>query len=288
MNIYPRLKAEDNIDKESECLYQYVYGANDIFNPHCHDFYEIFITISGTVTHMINGVIQKLPEGSLVFIRPDDIHGYIYDSPQSSKTSYINLTFTKETVELLFNYLSDTFPSKELLFCDMPPTVTITTFEKEQLLNQISELNIVNWQDKNALKIRMRVILADIFVRFFYDIPNTTKNYTPSWLTKLMSEMEQPINFIAGMEQMISLSGKSREHLARTIKKHLGITTAEYINELRINYAVNLLIHTNTQILEICFASGFQSVSYFYKVFKNKYTVSPHEFRKQYNMSSSN
>ena len=77
MNNYPRLTAESCVDAEAECLYRYVYGTDDIFYPHCHDFYEIFITVSGTVTHFINGITQKLPEGSLVFIRPDDVHAYI-------------------------------------------------------------------------------------------------------------------------------------------------------------------------------------------------------------------
>lgn len=283
MREFPRLAAKDCVDIEAQCLYRYVYGSTDRFNPHCHDFYEIFITVTGTVTHFINGIRQKLPEGSLVFIRPDDTHAYIYDSPKSNQTAYINLTFTNETANLLFEFLSDSFPSKELLFCDMPPVITLNAFEKNRLLKQIEELNIINWQDKNLLKIRMRSILADIFVRYFSVISEKTKDAKPLWLAKLLSDMENPENFTLGTEKMISLSSKSREHLSRCLKQHLGITPSEYINELRINYASNLLLHTNTPILEICFMCGFQSLSYFYKVFKRKYGQSPGEFRMQSN-----
>lgn len=280
MEQYKRLSARMNVDMEAECLYQHVYGANDIYNPHCHEFYEIFITVSGTVTHFINGITQKLPEGSLVFIRPDDNHGYVYDNPQSSETSYINLTFTYETANALFTYLSDSFPSQKLLSCDMPPTIILNTLEKKHLLSQIEELNIVKWQDKNALKLRMRAILADIFVRFFYNIPNLTEYASPLWLTRLLNDMNYPENFSLGIERMVSLSQKSREHLSRSLKKYYGITPTEYINDLRINYASNLLLNTNTPILQICFSCGFDSVSYFYKVFKAKYHMSPSEFKK--------
>lgn len=279
MEQYDRLPVSLNVDSQAQCLYRYVYGANDIYRPHNHEFYEIFITISGTVTHFINGITQKLPEGSLVFIRPEDIHGYVYDTPLSSETAYINLTFTYETAELLFAYLSDSFPSKDLLSCDMPPTVLLNRLEKERLLAQISELNIVNWQDKDALKLRMRAILADIFVRFFYNMPNSKEQSAPMWLSQLLSEMEHPDNFSVGIDWMISLSCRTREHLSRSMKKYYGITLTEYINDLRINYASNLLLNTNTPILEICFACGFQSVSNFYKVFQEKYEVSPREFR---------
>ena len=99
---------------EAQCLYRFVQGVNDSFSPHRHEFYEIFITVSGTVRHRINGHTIPLPEGSLVFIRPDDDHGYLYDGKKSDETAYINLTFTTETALQLFEYLSDGFPSKRL------------------------------------------------------------------------------------------------------------------------------------------------------------------------------
>ncbi len=282
MQEYPCLTAATQIDPGAECRYRYVYGTNDDFYPHTHDYYEIFITLSGTVTHLVNGEIQKLPEGTLVFIRPHDRHGYLYENFESRSTAYINLTFTVETAELLFQYLSDGFPSQKLLSCDLPPKVTLNSFEKDRLFARISELNLVNWQDKNALKLRMRTLLADIFVRFFYDLPSKSDRELPRWLSELMVEMERTENFILGMERMVTLSGKSREHLARSMRKHCNMTPAQYLNELRINYAANLLLHTNTPILEICFLCGFQSESYFYTVFKRKYKFSPHAFRTHY------
>ena len=282
MENYPRLTAKDNIDTEAECLYRYVRGENDIFYPHSHDFYEIFITISGTITHFINGTTQKLPQGSLVFIRPDDVHAYVYDTPDSTKTAYINFAFSRETITLLFCYLSDSFPSKELLSCDMPPTNSLSNLEKEHLVKKINELNIINWNDKSSLKLKSRAILADIFVRFFSNLPNNSQQAIPLWLSQLLSDMELHENFTIGLEQMILLSTKSREHIARSMKKYCNITISEYINDLRLNHASNLLLNTNTPILEICFESGFQSTSYFYKVFKKKYKISPTEFRKLY------
>ena len=277
-----RLTAENCVDTEAECFYQYVYGSNDAYNPHCHDFYEIFFTVSGTVTHMVNGITYKLPEGCLVFIRPDDFHAYIYDTPESTNSVYINLTFTRNTAKLLFEYLADDKFKENLLSCDMPPAVTLDGIEKKRLLSKISELNIVNWKDKNELKLRMRAILAEIFVRFFYNIENKHNETLPVWLSKLISDMEKPVNFTQGTEKMIELSQKSREHIARSLKKYLGMTSAEYINELRLNYASNLLLRTNTPIVDICYSCGFQSVSYFYDVFKKKYGFSPNKFRKQY------
>ena len=267
---------------ESECLYRFVYGATDIFAPHCHDYYEIFITLSGTVTHWINGKTCNLPEGSLVFIRPDDVHGYTYDVPKSTETSYVNFTFNRETAEQLFQYLSESFPSKELLSCDMPPTVIVSSTEKKRLLAQLSELNAVNWQDKHLLKVKARVFLADVFTRYFHHAKIDSRDNIPLWLQLLLRNMEQPEHFVAGTERMIALSEKSREHLSRSLKKYLGLTPSEYVNDLRINYASNLLLNTNTSVIDICYSCGFQNLSHFYRIFKEKYNLSPGDFRKQY------
>ena len=156
-----RLSAEKNVDMESECLFRYVRGVSDRFSLHAHDYYEIFLTVEGTVIHHVNGRIQRLPEGSLVFIRPDDNHGYVYEDPKSAETAYINLTFTRQTAEQLFQYLSDGFPSKQLLSCDMPPCVLLSHADTQWLVSRISALNCADWQDKQALKMRVRMVLME-------------------------------------------------------------------------------------------------------------------------------
>ena len=278
-----RLPTLSNVDLEAECLYMYRYGEGDTnIVYHCHCYYEIFLTVSGSITHYINGVTESLPEGSLVFIRPDDAHSHIYDSPESRNISYINLTFTSETAESLFSYLSDVFPSRNLLSCDMPPKVFLNNIDKNRLVKQIGALNAVNWKDKGALKLHMRALLADIFVKYFYSTPEDAETNLPLWFSRLLSDMDRHENFMQGLDKMIEISGKSREHIARSFKKYLGISSTEYINELRINYASNLILRTNMPMLDICFDCGFQSVSYFYKVFKKKYNMSPSDFRKKY------
>ena len=132
----------------------------------------------------------------------------------------------------------------------------------------------------------MKVILANIFVRFFSNLPKNSQETLPMWLSQLLSDMELPENFTQGFERMLFLSKKSREHLSRSLKKYCKITASEYINDLRLNYASNLLLNTNKPIFEICFACGFQSVSYFYKRFKNKYASSPSEFSSHYKINN--
>lgn len=281
MKDYPRFTADRNVDPEAGCYYLYVYSSQDKSYAHCHDFYEIFIVASGDIIHWVNGSTQKLSEGSLVFIRPDDVHYYVYDNPQEN-TEYINLAFSKEVAQQLFAYLSYNFPSKDLLNCDMPPTVILNSIEKKHLLSQIGELNVINWHDKKALNLRVKVLLADVFTRHFYNIEKNNDDTIPPWLSHLTHIMEQPKNFIAGIDKMTEVSNRSREHISRCLKKYLNLTPSQYINDLRINYASNLLISTDKTVIDICYDCGFQNLGYFYTIFKNKYNCSPKSFREQY------
>lgn len=289
MPEYTRLSAARNVDTKAECFYhiaRYTKSSDESINVHCHEYYEIFLTVDGTTTHFINGITQKLTEGSLVFIRPDDVHGFTNDSKDGDTSSHINLTFTVNTAKLLFEYLSDSFPAKALLEAKMPPTVYLTEYEKSRLVEQIKELNLNRWSDKNALKIRMRAILADIFTRYFSSESQNHEDDTPVWLLRLMSEMEYLEIFKIGLERMTCLSGKSREHLSRSLKKYCGVTLSEYVNGLRVNYASNLLINTNIPIIDICFDTGFGSLSYFYRVFTDIQGVTPKEFREKHKKES--
>ena len=282
MPHYPTYSSETHIDKGAHCHYRYVYGSEDIFYPHKHDYYEIFVTVTGIVTHWCGGVEQKLPEGSLVFVRPDDTHGYLYNDAQSRKTEYINLAFSKEVAESLFAYLAPDFPVEPLLSAQLPPTVVLNATSKMRLLAQLSELSTLHWNNKQSLKLRMKTILADIFVQNFYDMPIQKTSDMPFWFTQLLREVTLPEHFIAGAQRMVELSSKSREHLSRVMRKHLNMSLTQYINSLRINYAANLLLNSNMPIIDICYASGFQNLGYFYRTFKAQYGLSPAQFVTQH------
>ena len=98
--------------------------------------------------------------------------------------------------------------------------------------------------------------------------------------------MKKPENFIAGIDKMAELSGKTPEHLSRTLKKYYNITPSQLVNNLRLNYAVNLLTNTNLKIIDTCFESGFVNLSTFYNMFKEEHGVTPNEFRKNYILPS--
>ena len=54
----------------------------------------------------------------------------------------------------------------------------------------------------------------------------------------------------------------------------------EYIVNLRLDYATALLTQTNKSILDIALETGYSSVSFFIKIFRKKYGVTPMRYKK--------
>ena len=101
-------------------------------------------------------------------------------------------------------------------------------------------------------------------------------------MNQLLSAMNDPPNFVSGLDSMLRLSNISQEHLTREFRRHLGITPTEYINFKRISYASELLLQRKYEILDICYMSGFNNLTYFYKIFRKQYNCTPKEFIKMH------
>ncbi len=278
MAEYPTLSMKNRQAVTVNFYYRYIYGKADKFYPHRHDFFELFLTVTEGVRHKVNGVEQNLPSGALVFIRPNDLHGFMYEDEVSKKSEYINLLFTEDIARSLFDYLGDDFPTEKLLNSKMPPMVILNNTEKKKLISRLQMLNTVGVNVEQDLRLQIKSILASVFIQYFNKTSQISKDEVPLWFTVLLNAMNKPENFTVGISRMIELSEKSREHLSRVTKKYIGVSLTQYINNLRINYTANLILNSNMPIIDICYAGGFQNVGYFYKVFKQEFGMPPAQF----------
>ena len=81
---------------------------------------------------------------------------------------------------------------------------------------------------------------------------------------------------LSRLSEIISVD---KAHLCRVFKALTKSTLSEYINFVRILHAEQLLLNTDKLLLEICEETGFSSVSYFAKVFKEKNGITPKKYR---------
>ena len=83
------------------------------------------------------------------------------------------------------------------------------------------------------------------------------------------------------LEKMAGMTNLSPIHFHKCFKASVGKTLRDYVEEQRIKKAVNLLVATELSLVDIAFACGFSSQSYFSYVFKRRMQVTPREYAQQ-------
>lgn len=83
------------------------------------------------------------------------------------------------------------------------------------------------------------------------------------------------------VEMLASAVGVSRVHLHRKMKELTGQTPHDFISNIRLRQAGNLLKNNHNSIQEVMFACGFSNSTTFSTIFKNFYGMSPREYMRQ-------
>lgn len=83
------------------------------------------------------------------------------------------------------------------------------------------------------------------------------------------------------LERLSKIAGFSKGHFCRLFKQITGMSAIDYINNLRINKAFDLLKSSDLNITEIAVSCGFNDSNYFSRIFKKHKKISPMQMKKQ-------
>ncbi|MBE7038725.1 MAG: helix-turn-helix transcriptional regulator [Ruminococcaceae bacterium] len=99
-------------------------------------------------------------------------------------------------------------------------------------------------------------------------------------LEKAMNYIKNNITSNLSLENVSSHAGFSPIHFHNMFKASTGQTLREYVEDIRIKKAVNMLVTTDYTLTKIAYECGFSSQSYFSYAFKRKMKTAPREYAK--------
>ena len=234
--------------------------------PHLHEAIEIIYVTDGTVELGVGQELFHMKKDDFAIVFPNIIHHYQVFSPGKNKAIYLFLepSLTPGFYEDLQKY-SPKYPiiSSERVHVD--------------IVNSIKAL--VNFHDFNAMIIQAhaQIILAHVFS----DMEMVEKDAVGSddivycaveYVAKYFKEK-------IFLDKMAYELGVSKYVLSRLFAKTFHCNFNQYINGVRLNYAVAALENTNLSITTICMDAGFESQRTFNRAFKEKYKMTPREYR---------
>jgi AraC-like DNA-binding protein len=245
---------------------------------HSHDYFEFFMVYRGTGTHRINGGSRTLAKGSVVLVRPDDFHYY---ADMSADFAIINVLIPSATIHALFEYLGAGFDSRRLLSAKYPPSSQVSPTVFKSLVIELEKLVLSKRVLKSRSDAYFRITLLNLLATCFPMGPTESHTDPPVWLRWLALEMMKVENFTEGLSAMRRLSGKSEEYLSRACRKFFHRSPTEFVNELRLEHTARAIMTTNDKIIDICNNAGFESLTYYYRLFGKRFGMAPRELRRR-------
>ena len=104
------------------------------------------------------------------------------------------------------------------------------------------------------------------------------KTYTNNTINHVKKYINEHINEKLSLNEIASIYSISPSYLSALFKKYCNIGFSEYITQMKINKAKELLLKENYKVYEVSDMLGFESAFYFSKVFKKVTGYSPKEY----------
>ena len=102
--------------------------------------------------------------------------------------------------------------------------------------------------------------------------------------TKLiLSYIDENYKEAISITDIASYCGFSESHFMRFFKNTMGVSFVTYLNDFRLNVAARLLSTNDESVLSVAENCGFFNLSYFNRMFKKKYGVTPSRYRETHN-----
>jgi len=113
--------------------------------------------------------------------------------------------------------------------------------------------------------------------------PEEEARQLPEWLREAGEQVEREKLFRVdgGGKSLARIARRSPAHVAREVRRHLGKTPTDWVNEIRMRHAAQLLAGTRREILDICADCGFENVGHFYALFRAQYAMTPLAYRRR-------
>ncbi len=248
---------------------------------HWHEEAELTLITSGKCIYKIDLVEYEVEEGDILFVPPLFLHSITLGNNKkvSSETYVFHLKFLGGnstdicSTRYLAPIMNQEFSMPYVIKPNYPVYVSL-----RKIFNQINttyDESIIGYE--LALK---SLFLQTIFLLLQYSkkvaVPETEK--VSDKIKNVLDYIELHYSETITVSQLAKLCYFSDYHFMRFFKKHMNMTCVEYINNLRLEKAVELFEKGNSSIMEVSLSVGFHNLSYFHRAFKKKYRMTPLSF----------
>ena len=224
--------------------------------------------VSGHGYLEINDEKYKLNAGDAYIIHPGDFCTYYADKDEPYKKYWVNFSFAFFFTEMLKSYNIN-----ERVFRGM----NLSGFFDE--LFKLEEKFVSN----DEIYIHASRLIFNAIMDIALHNENNTTSTSKDIAYKVRVLLNKSISTRISIDDIAKKFYRSKNDITRQFKKKYNTTPHNYLIDLRIGKAKNMLVNSKKSLAEIANHLCFSSEFHFSNTFKKKVGASPSEFRKKYN-----
>lgn len=265
-----RILVEDTANSREKLLIRKKKLYN--YDLHWHDCFEIEFVLEGKAVQVLNGEKYEMSAGTLYMLNPTDFH-----SVKSNGAEVYNIMFSEEVL--------DEDVLQKILGVEKNIVFTLSDREKVNIKFMMSQMlyefdNNSEFSDlliKNYMECLLMMILRKC--EFGKEVKRDSENDS---VRKALLYIHSRFRENPTLVQVAEIAGFNKNYFSGLFHETTGKTYKEYLNALKLEHSKKLVLTSNLPITEVCYASGYNSLTNFLRVFKNQYGVSPAAMRKSH------
>ena len=257
------------------------------FPRHRHNYVEVIYMCQGTTTHYIDGNEVVLEPGDLLFLNQNSEQEIL---PAGEADIAVNFIILPEFFNMAFSMMgTEENTLKEFLvgtLCGKNEQTSYLYFHVADVLPIQNLVENMVWtifydmgNKRSCNQITMGLLLLQL-LNYMDKMETGSSRFDTELTGNVLKYIEEHYKD-GSLSELAELMNYDLYWLSREIKKRTGKTYKELLQAKRMSQAAYLLTSSRLPIADIIESVGYDNTSYFYRKFKERYGVSPKEYRKE-------
>lgn len=255
-----------------------VHIEKNLVESHYHEVHQVLYVLENEGEIKFNEQSHLLTQDSIAFIPPFSTHSIISET----KMTILVLEFDLEKLG---------FEVRDILMeysLNEAKLIELNLFEAGNIRQLLRRILYEQSQQGTDNFFAMKVFLFELLLILLRSGKETNiTNANMLRAERLRKYINTHYFEIADANDISKNLEISTRYINTIFKEQYSVTPMKYLNEVRMEVAKKLLIETNKDITSICFEIGFESLSTFYRRFKEYVEVSPYKYRLNNKISES-
>lgn len=252
---------------------------------HRHDYIELMYMCQGKLTHIINDADVVMEAGDILIMNQNARHAI---RPAARDDIAINLIILPEFLESTLPLLGKDNFLADFVFNLLRRKSPVSQYLHFRLGNNFQTGNVMDniifsFLHRQGDSIRINQTLMGLLFLYLLDNAKTLREDAPNnYEDIILNSVRQYIDENYKTALLAEIAASIRvpvPYLSRLIRKKSGSTFKEILQERRFEVARGMLINTPLSVSDIVLAVGYENNSYFHRRFREKYSMSPKEYR---------